>query len=326
MSSNSLVNLVLCFDSNYNKVAHLFLHTLFNNLEEKVNIYIIHNEPYTFDDTKKILEQHEHSNSINIYKFDKDLSIFPGITHGHISEATYFRFFLDSYLPENLDFILYVDADIICAKNPIPLIKEDIFKLKKSEHILAARTEVFKQKKIEPHWERLNLNGERYFNAGVLLIDYQKFLYNKISSKLYTALEEFKDILLYWDQDVLNMVIDDNYLELNPNLNFDLFISTNQNNLSPIRHFGKEALENMSLLHYTGSIKPWTVRGSFNKKARFFHDAYYELFEVKYEIKNTWRLAALKQLLIGIMKLHIKNLRYPFSFIVSVIKSLTKKT
>ena len=61
------------------------------------------------------------------------------------------------------------------------LLNEIIIKLKKSGHVLAARTEVFKQQKIEPHWERLDLNGERYFNAGVLLIDYQKFLYNKIS-------------------------------------------------------------------------------------------------------------------------------------------------
>ena len=131
---------------------------------------------------------------------------------------------------------------------------------------------------------------------------------------------------MYWDQDILNMVVDDNFLEMNQYLNFDLFINTDLNNLSPINHFGQEALENMSLLHYTGSIKPWTVRGSFNKKARYFHDAYYELFETKYWIKNTWRVAALSELLKGILKFHIKNLRYPFSFIFYVLKSLFKNS
>lgn len=319
-----MLNFVLCFDQNYNNVAHLFLHTLFSKVDEKVNIHIIHDEPSTFKNTLNILEEYKYSNEINIYKFDKDLSVFPGITHGHISEATYYRFFFDSYLPKNLDFILYVDADIICKRNPVPLIKEDIEKLKKTKYLLAARTEVFKQKTIEPHWERLNLQGERYFNAGVLVINYQKWLDDSISDKLYQKLVDFKDILLYWDQDVMNMVIDDKFLEINPNLNFDLYISTNKNNLSPLEHFGQDALDEMSLLHYTGSIKPWTVRGSFNKKARYFHDAYYELFGIKYLIKNSWRVASLTELFKGIIKLHIKNLRYPFSFIFYVLKSFIK--
>ena len=320
-----MINFVLCFDKNYNDVAHLFLHTLLNKVNEKVNVYIIHNDPTSFNGIKKKLIESKFLNTIFIYEFDKDLSIFPGITHGHISEATYYRFFFNDYLPKNLDYFLYVDADIICYKNPISLIKNDIKRLKKSGNVIAARTEVFKEKDIEPHWDRLKLKGERYFNAGVLLIDYQKWLSENISEKLYKKLAKFKDILLYWDQDVMNMVIDDKYLEINPYLNFDLFISTDQNNLSPLKHFGQDALDKMSLLHYTGSVKPWTVRGSFNKKARYFHDAYYELFKVKYWIKNTWRVSALSQLLLGIVKLHIKNLKYPFSFIKIVLKSLTKR-
>ena len=319
-----MINFVLCFDKNYNEVAHLFLHTLLNKVNEKINVYIIHNDPNSFIEIKKKLIENKFLNEISIYEFDKDLSIFPGITHGHISEATYYRFFFDDYLPKNLDYFLYADADIICHKNPINLIKSDIKRLEKSTQVVAARTEVFKEKEIEPHWDRLSLSGERYFNAGVLLINYQKWLNESISEKLYQKLIEFKDILLYWDQDVMNMVIDDEFLEINPNLNFDLFISTDKNNLSPRKHFGQNALDDMSLLHYTGSIKPWTVRGSFNKKARYFHDAYYELFGIKYLIKNTWRVSSLIELFKGIFKLHIKNLRYPFSFIFYVLKSLIK--
>ena len=42
---------------------------------------------------------------------------------------------------KNLDYFLYVDADII-YKNPINLIKSDIKRLEKSGHVIAARTEV----------------------------------------------------------------------------------------------------------------------------------------------------------------------------------------
>ena len=70
-------------------------------------------------------------NKLEIYKFDYDLSIIQETLYGHISEATYYRLFLDKYLPDNLDYILYVDADIICYRDPIPLIKEEIQKLLK---------------------------------------------------------------------------------------------------------------------------------------------------------------------------------------------------
>ena len=133
-----------------------------------------------------------------------------------------------------------------------------------------------------------------------------------------------KDILLYWDQDLMNMVIDDKYVELNNMLNFDLFIAPDNVNLSLSDHYGQDALDNMSLLHFTGSMKPWTIRAAFNKRAIFYHDAYYELFKKKYKIINTWKVSALIELLKGIFKLYFKNLRYPISFIYIAILSLLK--
>ena len=48
-----MINFVLCFDKNYNDVAHLFLHTLLNKVNEKINVYIIHNNPDSFFEIKK---------------------------------------------------------------------------------------------------------------------------------------------------------------------------------------------------------------------------------------------------------------------------------
>ena len=321
-----MINFVLCFDENYNEVAHLFLYTLLKNIDEKINIFIIHDAPNTFSETISLLQGHENINTISIFQFKNDLSIFPGITHGHISEATYYRFFLDEYLPHEIEYFVYVDADIICYKNPIPLIRDSINSLKNTDYIISAKTELIRGNDNERHWDRLPLSGNRYFNAGVLIIDFQKWINKEIPEKLYLTLQKYFDKLIYWDQDVLNLVFDDNYAELDKNLNFDLFISTDQNNLSPEEHFGKSSLEEMSFLHYTGSIKPWTVRGSFNKKATYFHDAYYELFDRKYIIKNSWKISSFIELIRGILKLHIKNLRYPFSFIYEVLKSFTKKS
>ena len=34
-----------------------------------------------------------------------------------MSEATYYRFYIDDYLPTDLEEVLYIDADIICMQN-----------------------------------------------------------------------------------------------------------------------------------------------------------------------------------------------------------------
>ena len=131
-----MINFVVCFDKNYNEVAYLFLHTLLKSVSEKINIYIVHQDPSSFDHIEEKISSYDKLNKLEIYKFDYDLSTIQETLYGHISEATYYRLFLDRYLPDNLDYILYVDADIICYRDPIPLIKEEIQKLSKSEFII----------------------------------------------------------------------------------------------------------------------------------------------------------------------------------------------
>ena len=62
-----MINFVLCFDKNYNDVAHLFLHTLLNKVNEKINVYIIHNNPDSFFEIKKKLSDNKYLNEIFIY-------------------------------------------------------------------------------------------------------------------------------------------------------------------------------------------------------------------------------------------------------------------
>ena len=69
------------------------------------------------------------------------------------------------------------------------------------------------------------LDKKRVLTLETLLPDTASFLAG-ISPEQVNILEnkmiEHRDTLLYWDQDVLNMTIDDKYIELNKSLNFDL--------------------------------------------------------------------------------------------------------
>ena len=64
------------------------------------------------------------------------------IDKAHISEATYYRLF-EYYLPDNIDLVTYIDADMI-VNNPLTELRKNIENLKHSEYILSAKTEILK--------------------------------------------------------------------------------------------------------------------------------------------------------------------------------------
>lgn len=320
------MNIVLCIDENYNEMAYLFLHTVLNNLSESIDVYIIHKDNESFKKYEKLLEGYKYLNEIYVYKFKEDLSSIDGIIHGHVTEATYYRIFLDKYLPSDLDFIFYIDADIICVQDPIKKLKEEINQLSKTKYIISAKTEFIKTSNNAGHFSRLNLEGQRYFNAGVLCINYQGWLKSNIPNNLQKSLLENQNILKFWDQDLLNIAIDGAYLELDESLNTQINLGKKNKDVSIEKLFTKNKIKNMVLVHYSGSYKPWSVRGVLSKRSRIYNEAYEELFKEKYNIINTWRFAAIGHFFIdGIFKLRIINLDYPFTFLKILIKSLVKK-
>ena len=83
---------------------------------------------------------HENLNTIEIYKFENESIHFPNLDKAHISEATYYRLFFEYYLPDNIDLVTYIDADMICVNNPLIELRKNIENLKHSEYILSAKT------------------------------------------------------------------------------------------------------------------------------------------------------------------------------------------
>mgnify|MGYP001272093671 CR=1 FL=1 len=97
--------------------------------------------------------------------------IFPNIIDAHVSEATYYRLFVDEHLNKTSDVLIYLDADIICVDNPFEQLLQHIDKLKESDFIISVKTE----HSITDSQERLGMTSNQYFNAGVMIIDYQKW-------------------------------------------------------------------------------------------------------------------------------------------------------
>ena len=316
-----MIDYLYCFDKNYNIQAYCSLFSLLECSSEKINVHILHNEPESFKEIYNHVNNHDKLNKINFYKFDNSGINFPKVDGSHVSEATYYRIFIEKYLPENLKNIVYIDADIICQKDPTKDIKSTLQVLEKSDHIISVRTEHYKNKKNINVYERLLMNNEKYFNAGVMLIDLNKWRENNLTKVLRKKMNEINELIELWDQDILNHYFDGKYNELNNNLNFNLYLTEKNSKIKA----SDESLNQMIFLHYSGSYKPWTVRGVYNRKSIYYHLIFRKLFSEKFHITTTYRLGSLLQFFKGIVNLDILYLKNKISFIKITMKTIFSK-
>ena len=237
------MNFLYCFDNNFNLQALNSINSIINKSKSKnLNFYIIHDSPSNFSD---LIEKYlsEYKNIITIFKFDFDSIDFPKITDAHVSKATYFRLFFQKYLPEDIEFITYVDSDIICMRDPERDVIEAIKNIKDNNLFLGAVNDGMG---TYDNQIRLDMKSDKYFNAGVMVINLKEWRANIQISKILLLMEELREKILWWDQDILNVLIDGDYLELTNDFNK----KTSDFDIMPEK--------SVIFVHYSGKGKPWS--------------------------------------------------------------------
>lgn len=323
-TNNKTLNFLYCFDYNYNSQAYSSIISLLDLVNEKIHIHILHNDLEKIKNIPEKIKSHKYLDSINTYEFKNNGIDFPNIDDTHISEATYYRLFIDEYLPNNIQNIVYIDADIICLKNPIEAIKEKVEILNNSNFVFCAKTEyrnnfepaVLKEKMtnsfFKKYWpfERLNIN-EVYFNAGFLIINLNRWRENNLTFNFLKEMDKIKNNIVAWDQDVMNSYINGQYIDLSIDFNC---LAEKINKLSKIPYF----------LHFSGSKKPWNTDGTFNYEANFYHKNYSKVHDNYFHISHNWKTNSIKQWLWSLISLSIFKLKKPLKYCNEFLRSLIK--
>ncbi len=315
------LNFLYCFDENYNKQAFASMISYLDKVSESINIFVIHNTDKFLDQIPDIIKNHKKLNKIVSYKFNEQGYFFPNLKNNHISEATYYRLFIENYLDRSLKNVFYVDPDTICVSDPISSLKKRFQELINSEYIISARTEILKSEinnyetfyindPVIP-FKRLGIDNY-YFNAGVILIDYQKWLNSKLTKKLIDKLETLKDEIIAWDQDVLNSEINGNYIELSNKFN------TYQTELN------SKGISNILIIHYLGSKKPWTSRGALDLTSKYYHNNYLKFGGSAYHLLPTRKKNMIQDLFNLIFRFKFLKTEKPLSLIKEIIFLLLK--
>lgn len=305
-------NFVYCFDKNYNIQGYCSIMSLLKNCAEKVNIYIIHQDPESFIKFSNTIKLHKNLESINIYKFNNHDFEFPNLTNKHVSEATYYRLFIDHYLPNSIESFIYLDADAYFIKHFHDLIYKASKNLQNSDFIISALNS-----KEDFNYKRLKLKSGRYFNAGVLLVDYKKWLEVNVSSSLLKELKNEDNELMFWDQDILNIYFDGQFLDLDETLNYNVY-----GDQKSTKDVVPRIANNATIIHYSGKHKPWSPKGLLSEESFFYNKIYRELFNDKYHIVNVFSRNTVKILIKNLITLKIFKLEYPLSYIFITLKTI----
>lgn len=153
--------------------------------------------------------------------------------------ATWFRLILAEVLPK-LERVIYLDGDISVLTSLWDLYNTDL-----GENFYAAVEDI----SIKKHTKRLGL--DRYYNAGVLLINLEKWRSDKIADKLLEYAVNNTDKIVYLDQDVLNVVLQGKIKTIDDKWNCQVLEPGGM----PSQRFNRIAEK--GIIHFIGVRKPW---------------------------------------------------------------------
>lgn len=208
-----------------------------HNCEAKV-VYHVFTDGIDLDDINK-LKQLTQPDHVMIKFYYIDIAAFKNLpTTIAWSYATYYRFIMGKVLYGSVERVLYIDADILCLNAIKELTQIDM----ESNIVLAI---------AEPgqfNVKRLNIKQGRYFNAGALYIDINKWNEAKIGEQAVQLLSQNPEKYPYLDQDVLNILLDGK----------TRFIEEKWNYLYDMRKVETQLPDGVNFVHFIGD-KPWQV-------------------------------------------------------------------
>jgi lipopolysaccharide biosynthesis glycosyltransferase len=305
-----MLNFLYAFDRNYNTQAFVSIYSVLQNITEKINLYLILDETNENLNIPKKIINHKNINLIIEKVININENLY-NLDDAHVSRATFYRLFLSDLYDDDLDFV-YLDSDIICVNDPSQIIKSQFSEIKKNNNFIGFADELYRHQYEEP-FKRLNMSGNKYFNAGVMLVNLMNWNKNNLTEKSKLYIKELQNKAKYWDQDILNSLIDGNYLSLLPELNY---------RTSTIDR--KTEIDSLIFIHYSGKSKPWDVGGILEEFSVEYQSCFEELFGNNYHLVSKNRKNGITRLLNNIYALYrFKDLsffKYVYQSLVAILK------
>ncbi len=294
------INILIGSDINYAPYYGVMLTSLFmNNKESCFDVYLLTDKTWTDKETNKFTKLcKKYSSNFHVYVVNVDIvKEFPETEF--ITLPAYYRLQVCNILPKSIHKILYLDGDIIINGDIRPLWNT---KMEGKGIAWALDCEYYKSEM----YKRLKINNKdkSYCNAGVSLYNLDYWRENHLSEKAIDYITQNIESILWMDQDVLNVLLNNNKIVLPLTYNFQthFFSILNWDNYSQEfkRHILKTA-EFPLIVHYSGPLKPWQYQYYLMPYGSMWHKVWKRSLW-KNDIKRRPRIKFIKHLIKRIVK------------------------
>ncbi|MBD5398604.1 glycosyltransferase [bacterium] len=244
------MNIFFATDNNYVEQLYVAIRSILTNayLEDMFNFYIL--DGGISRKNKKLLSKLQ-SEKANIEYLKVDNSLFESFPENidYITKATYFRFLIPQLKP-SLKKCLYLDCDIVVNGSLRELYNIDL----EDNYIVAVQD----GSNISYNYGKEAFGVDAYFNAGVLLINNEKWVKDDAMGQLINNVSKLQNKLLYNDQDVLNYTFKGKVKFIDWKFNMQTCFFTEM--VKPYKISIEDisnAKKNPLIVHYSNSDKPW---------------------------------------------------------------------
>lgn len=171
-------------------------------------------------------------------------------------DTIYYRLLAQEFLPEQLDRILYLDADIVCLND-----FSDFYQMPMGDALYAAASHNA-DGDILDFVNKLRLQNfemeSSYFNTGVLLMNLTAIRQTVMRQAILDYIAKNRALLILPDQDVLNGLYADRVIAIpdeiyNYDARYSLLYQARRSNQWDLDW----VINNTVFLHFAGRDKPW---------------------------------------------------------------------
>ena len=244
----NIIPIFFAIDDNYSPFLKIALKSIIDNSNSSNNykVYVLHSNISNSnkDDINSLIPENFECEFVDINEKLKNIGekLF---TRDYYSKTTYYRLFIPNMFPE-YNKAIYIDSDIAVNGDIADLYNYDI-----GDNLVGAVPDESVQivsEFIDYVEMYLNIKHERYFNAGVLVMNLEELRKFNFEEKFLSLLNQIK-FSVAQDQDYLNVLCKDRvcYLPLVWNK-----MPFENNSVS---------FESINLFHYNLSFKPWHYDG-----------------------------------------------------------------
>ncbi|MBQ9104316.1 MAG: glycosyltransferase family 8 protein [Clostridia bacterium] len=167
----------------------------------------------------------------------------------YYSKAIYYRIFIPDLFPE-YEKIIYLDCDVILRKDIENLYSVDI----ENEIVAAVPDEAVANVPLFQEYTKtfLGIDGDKYFNSGVLVINCKKYKEYKVCDRFVKTIKRIK-FEVAPDQDYLNVLCAGHIK----------FLDNGWNKMPISPNFNEN---DINLIHFNLTSKPWHYEGIMYEK------------------------------------------------------------